>query len=138
MVSYTQPEIQNLATHFREAAETLDRKDWGVPWERHPRGSCDVAHQTLAKIIHDRFGVSPNVVPGKKYNPNESHVWLELDGLIVDVTVDERGATVTRDHSREAAPSPANWTRVRPGSLSSARAICNRLQRHRAAPFSRR
>ena len=101
MGTYTQPKLQQLATVYRQAVEALDRHVWGVAWQTFPEGSCDVAHQTLARIIQDRFGVCPIVFAGEKHDATgvKSHVWLELDGLIIDVTMDTHSVLVTYNHS---------------------------------------
>ena len=91
-------DIQELATNFRLALEKLDRKKWGsfpvwLGGENGLEGICDAAHRTLAKLIEDRFGIFPNIVVGTKWfeGNSHSHVWLEIDDLIIDVTANKNG-----------------------------------------------
>jgi hypothetical protein len=99
-------EIRVLATAFRKALEKGDHKAWGDTWKEFPRGVCGNASEILGRFLRERMGDKPTYVCGVRClddTPEASHGWLEINGLIVDITADQFGGppvVVTRDHSR--------------------------------------
>lgn len=72
---------------FRVAVEECIN-DIGMEWFNHfPLGCCLDTSLMLAKYFHAKgFGIS-ELVSGCR--ENKSHAWLELDGLIIDITADQ-------------------------------------------------
>lgn len=57
-----------------------------------PGGCCDDTSQVLATLIFDKFGVIPKLYRGNHYSAHpdiKSHVWLEVEGITVDITIDQ-------------------------------------------------
>jgi hypothetical protein len=79
--------IANLATRFRAAIETTDKRRLPITFENFPRGSCGDSALLLGHYLIDA-GQSPfQYVLGRK--GDTSHAWLERDGLLVDITADQ-------------------------------------------------
>lgn len=57
-----------------------------------PSGCCGDTSEVLSTLIFDKFGVIPRLVRGENSKLHEdfgSHVWLEVDNLIIDITLDQ-------------------------------------------------
>lgn len=74
-------------TKFRAAIEEC-KYNIGIDWFKHfPLGCCQDTSLILAKYLHAKgFGIS-YVVSG--WRGRKSHAWLELDGVIIDITADQ-------------------------------------------------
>ena len=74
-------------TKFRLAVEEC-KDNIGIDWFKDfPLGCCQDASLMLALYLHRKgFGVAELVSGSKGRN---SHAWLELDGLIIDITADQ-------------------------------------------------
>lgn len=83
--------LQQLATEFRRALLACPKDEFSGFQRRRlqnfPKQSCDVASLLLAYHLRDHGFQNIERVFG--YLGNESHVWLEVDGWIVDVTADQ-------------------------------------------------
>jgi hypothetical protein len=56
-----------------------------------PKGSCEISAQVMAQWLIGK-GVNEEdliVVRGKHYKNKVDHTWLEIDGLIIDVTASQ-------------------------------------------------
>jgi hypothetical protein len=58
---------------------------------RFPAGCCGIVSEVLAEAIRRQFGISGVYVCGTRYDDgrHNSHAWLEVDGLIIDITADQ-------------------------------------------------
>ncbi len=57
-----------------------------------PGGCCDDTSQVLATLIYDEFKVISKLFRGNSFKGHpdiKTHVWLEVEGLIVDITLDQ-------------------------------------------------
>ena len=85
--------LELIAKVFRSAIENADRSSWGPLWQRFPNGSCGVAAETLAIIVIELTGSIPTYVSGLRSDQSQfhSHAWIEVGGVIIDVTADQFG-----------------------------------------------
>lgn len=81
-------EIRKLAKEFRAAFAELKAED--VPLSEHllnfPRGCCGDASDLLVEYFRQK-GIEVESVSGVRRSG--THAWLEVDGLIVDITADQ-------------------------------------------------
>ena len=57
-----------------------------------PENACGQASEILAQCLADRFSVSPACVYGfgRPEKHDAPHVWITLDGVVIDVTHDQQ------------------------------------------------
>lgn len=88
--------IEEISTRFREAIVSTPRSNF--PWNssmstsQFPSGCCGDASQTLATYLHSELGIICDYIQGKKggkYNEIGSHGWLEIKGIVIDITADQ-------------------------------------------------
>jgi len=86
------PDIRARIERFAAAAyPTLmgTRRKLAWPLNDFPRGMCGPVSWVVAKILAERLSVHPNFVSAwttDVHLPGENHTWIEIDGLIVDLT----------------------------------------------------
>ncbi len=80
----TEQKIREHAEQFRRCLEGL-HPQLGVTFKRFPYSSCGDSSNLLGEWLTEQ-GVS-----GLEYVCGElqGHAWLELDGLIIDITLDQ-------------------------------------------------
>lgn len=99
---------QEDLTHFcedvRAALDSMTRKDhsrlssFGL--SNFPAGCCGDTSKLLAYLLHQQFGIAPEVLSGNYYafdhenspsglSDGNSHAWLVVNGNIVDLTADQ-------------------------------------------------
>lgn len=80
--------IKELATQFRNALEQLEPNEYpNSSWFAvYPRGCCGDTSDLLAKYLSCK-GIKAEYVWGM--NDEMSHGWLEYEGYIIDITVDQ-------------------------------------------------
>ncbi len=80
----TELEILEHAKHFRRCLEELHPR-LGVVFKRFPNAACGDSSNLLGEWLTEQ-GIS-----GLEYVCGElhGHAWLELDGLIIDITLDQ-------------------------------------------------
>jgi hypothetical protein len=83
--------IRKLATAFRDAIEGCDRGALGISFQHFPAGSCGDVVPLLGTFLQDQgTGIFSYVLGMRGEAPNQqSHAWLERDGVIVDITADQ-------------------------------------------------
>jgi hypothetical protein len=77
---------------FRAAAERVSCDTEHAVFQHFPRGCCKLASFLLARFLYDRgFGKAAYVWGNRATKPGEidTHGWLRLDGLLIDVTGDQ-------------------------------------------------
>ena len=87
-------DIHTEAELFRKAT---DEAKWNIPtkYRMHgfPRGCCDDATDLFAHYLNQKYGIQTTRVDGEYYTDHieerDWHTWLEVDGLIVDLTADQ-------------------------------------------------
>ena len=82
--------LTELATQFRQMIENADRSNLTVEFKNFPFGSCGDASILLAQYLTDSGYETPIYVSGQLVEPTglPGHAWLELDGVIIDITAD--------------------------------------------------
>jgi hypothetical protein len=79
--------ITELATRFREAIESSDKKKLPIAFQNFPRGSCGDASLLLARLLErNGFDWFDYVLATRE---GKSHAWLQREDLIVDITADQ-------------------------------------------------
>jgi len=85
-----------VASRFRAAIMSLPRS--AFPWNssmgisQFPSGCCGDASQTLATYIFEQTGVICDYLHGQYGGADGelgSHAWLEVNGLVIDITADQ-------------------------------------------------
>ncbi len=80
-----------LATNFRQALLQCPTNEFSAFLRKYlhefPKQSCDVASLLLAYYLRDCGFKEIDRIFG--YLNNESHVWLEISGWIIDITADQ-------------------------------------------------
>jgi hypothetical protein len=79
--------LRELVKLFRSALEKCDRNKLPIGLQGFPRGACGDASLLLAKYLEENGEVGLTYVMGQ--NNAQTHGWLELDGIIVDITADQ-------------------------------------------------
>jgi hypothetical protein len=85
------PSIETLATVFRRAIEESDVSS-DIGFKKFPRGACGDASLLLSEFLRRHGFQDIDYVSGwarKDSLPQGAHAWLELDGMIVDITADQ-------------------------------------------------
>ena len=80
-------ELGQLCAAFRRAVVECDAVSSCVMLEDFPFGSCGAASELLAQYLEDNGYGAFDYVLGE--DGGQSHAWLEQDGLIVDITLDQ-------------------------------------------------
>ncbi len=79
--------VEDAAKRFRNAIESADRSQLSEGFRGFPTGSCSDASRLLAKFLkHEGLGEFQVVSGVADFG---SHSWLELDGVLVDITADQ-------------------------------------------------
>jgi hypothetical protein len=84
--------LTHAVREFRVAAEAMARATNHPVFQNFPRGCCKLASLLLARFLFDRgFGKADYVWGDRATAPAEtdSHGWLRLRGLLIDVTGDQ-------------------------------------------------
>lgn len=79
--------LGELARRFRSALETCDRTRLPVGLQGFPSGACGDASLLLAKYLQENGQGKSEYVSGN--DGGQTHAWLELDGVIIDITADQ-------------------------------------------------
>lgn len=99
--------IAQLAGVFRTALLSSQIDKLMITLNKFPLGACGDASYLLAKYLESNGCGSFEYVKGARDMDDYSHVWLEKNGLIVDITADqydgqENSVLVTTDRSWHA------------------------------------
>lgn len=80
-----------LASRFREAIEACDPKHLTIGLEDFPRGSCGDASLLLGTYLreHGRGDFTYILAERREGDSWFSHAWVEIDGVLVDITADQ-------------------------------------------------
>lgn len=90
--------IRKAAISFRAMFTSLsepEKQTLPDPFRDFPRGSCHPASLVLGRYLHLTLGIEPQVVSAERTFPKprgwSTHGWLEVDGLVIDITADQFG-----------------------------------------------
>jgi hypothetical protein len=87
-------QLRAIATRFRGAIEValprLQCVEW-VAFKRFPNGACGDACDMLGQFLRERHKLKSVYVSANKPGDGiRTHAWLEADGLIIDITADQK------------------------------------------------
>lgn len=97
-------ELNEFCVDVRKALENMTKKDhmWTSSFasSNFPMGCCGDTSRLLAYLLYQQFGIVPKLLSGIYYEfehklpasglSNEnSHAWLVVNGMIVDLTADQ-------------------------------------------------
>ncbi|EIY9884603.1 hypothetical protein [Escherichia coli] len=99
-----QDELKIFCVDVREALEKMTKKDHSrlssFRNSNFPVGCCGDTSKLLAYLLYQQFGIVSEVLAGYYYESDHkspasglsngnSHAWLVVDGMIVDLTADQ-------------------------------------------------
>ena len=95
-------ELYKLASQFRNALDQLEWSQMPDGFKDFPAGTCGNISNILAEYLYECGVTGVELVIGTNAL-HGSHAWLEISGVIVDITADQfpdisASVTVTRDH----------------------------------------
>lgn len=85
-------QLTHLATAARRGLEAMTPTQRGIGFADFPRGTCGPVSELMGRIVLERTGHLGRYVVGDGHpalSSPQSHAWLEVDGLIVDLTHDQ-------------------------------------------------
>lgn len=85
-----------LAATCREALEQMTPAQRGIGFAEFPRGTCGPVAELMGRLTFEATRVNGRYVSGIGHPdlaPQQSHAWLEVRGLLVDVTHDQFAGT---------------------------------------------
>ncbi len=83
--------LQTIADACRRGLLSL-RETRGSTFKGFPCGSCGVASDIVGRVIWETLQLKGTYICGTRHpllDPNASHAWYEVDGLIIDITHDQ-------------------------------------------------
>jgi hypothetical protein len=98
-------QLRGLAVEFREAILAVRHELPFKKFAAFPTQTCDHSSILLGRYLRENGFVDVQYVDKGSRGPNhETHAWLEVDGIIVDITANQfqdvsDAAIVTEDHS---------------------------------------
>jgi hypothetical protein len=78
-----------LAEAARAGLLAMPGKDRGLGFESFPRGTCGHVSELIGRIVFERTGIYVCGGGHPALKPQQSHAWLEVRGLVVDLTHDQ-------------------------------------------------
>jgi len=87
-----QVQVTELARAARAGLEATPAKDLGLGFGSFPHGTCGPVAELMGRIVLEQTGQTGIYVCGGGHpalGPQQSHAWLEVGGLIVDLTHDQ-------------------------------------------------
>lgn len=88
-------EVEACVRLFRVAIDAAGSSPWNAKHIAFPRGACGHAAELLGRYLIDRLQIRPDYVNQVAYEDIEgwqnSHAWLEWNGLTIDITGDQFG-----------------------------------------------
>lgn len=109
-MSATRRQWTTIAFADREAIEAVDRTGW-CAFDHFPRGACGTVSEVLARLLREHVGLDARYVAGEVHPDSDgSHAWVEVGGVVVDITADQFGlpAVIVTIES----PWHAGWERT--------------------------
>jgi hypothetical protein len=103
--------ITALASVCREALEQMSMRQRGVALMQFPRGACGAATELMGRLVFEATNMTGLYLCGIGHPdmPQQTHGWLELGGLLVDLTHDQFSGTGLVGWVFEASPWHAKF-----------------------------
>ena len=105
-------QLKIIVPRFRRAIEVAMPRLKCVTFKTFPNGVCGDACDMLGQFLQETYGLQSEYVSGK--NGTWTHAWLEIDGLIIDITADqfpgnEKVVIANHDHASSTRTSTAYY-----------------------------
>jgi hypothetical protein len=131
--------IRATAERFRAGIEAADFGDLGGNLKDFPHRCCHHAAKLLGIYLFDRQLGLFQVIAGRRgERQGEEHVWLECDGVVVDITADQftdwPGGRVLVARS---SAWHSKWDRPRRKEVLCNEAYYSRIREHYAEEYRR-
>ena|SRR5215204_3097983 len=84
--------LGELARRFRAGLENCDQTKLPVGLRAFPSGACADASLLLSKYLQEKGEGKAEYVSGT--DGNQTHAWLELDGILIDITADQFNSSI--------------------------------------------
>ena len=106
--------LELLAAAARAGLEATTDKERGIGFGSFPHGTCGPVSELMGRIVLERTGYEGIYVCGDGHpalKPQQSHAWLEVGGVIVDLTHDQFAETGLTGWVHEASAWHAKFDR---------------------------
>lgn len=110
--------LELLAAAARAGLEAMTPKQRGLEFGSFPHGTCGPVSELMGRIVLERTGREGIYVCGHGHpalQPQQSHAWLEVDGLIIDLTYDQFEGTGLTGWVHKTSPWHARFDREQHG-----------------------
>lgn len=87
MTNYNLDEISKITTTFRKAILSFKNGELGFIFDRFPAGCCGNTSLMLGAYLYHYYNIDCEYVCG--VHKTQSHAWLEVDNIIIDITSDQ-------------------------------------------------
>ena len=107
-----------LAAAARAGLEAMTPKERGIAFDSFPRGTCGPVSELMGRIVLERTGREGMYICGDGHpelEPQQSHAWLEVEGVIVDLTHDQFEGSGLTGWVHETSPWHAKFDREQNG-----------------------
>ncbi len=81
-------ELRKIALAFRKSFESADLRQAPGNLPYFPDGCCTCASLFIATFLRDKYGLNFKRIDSGHRN-GSPHEWIEIDGIIVDITADQ-------------------------------------------------
>ena len=85
--------INILVTKFRKAIEKAKNSENSEFFRKFPTGQCGYTCDLLSEYLHENGYTEISYVCGSYYGKSfdelQSHAWLEVNGIVIDITSDQ-------------------------------------------------
>jgi hypothetical protein len=107
--------IQEIAQSFREAFLAVDLSDAPGSLKTFPGGCCNWASWMLGHYLKFECGLESVEIQAQRPGSDgtSGHVWIEVDGLIIDITSDQFDDCPEPIYGIEISEWHQDWEKVR-------------------------
>lgn len=95
-VDPTQDWLLDFAAVCRSTLEGMEPDERDDDFLTFPHGACGATANLLAQVLFELWGIRSEIVLGQEHahlRRSQSHAWLEVSGLTVDITHDQFAGT---------------------------------------------
>ncbi len=138
--------LEAIARAARAGLEATPRAELGIGFEHFPLGTCGPVSELMGRIVLELTGSRGVYVCGLSHpclEANQSHAWLEVEGLIVDLTHDQFPSTGVTGYVLDASAwhsqfecekqalclDPSSWGLYPHRAYAAMKAACDRTRR---------
>jgi hypothetical protein len=106
--------LELLAAAARAGLEAMTPQERGLEFGSFPHGTCGPVSELMGRIVFERTSREGIYICGDGHpalRPQQSHAWLEVEGVIVDLTHDQFEGTGLAGWVHETSPWHAKFDR---------------------------